>query len=84
MCCQPAGGFGLPRGAKHVLEALSQLVGYLFIEGFQFGILTLYQYFWAVELCENGDVSVSPAYASTTRGENFGYVNAVLCDPFCL
>lgn len=77
LCCQPAGGLEKPRGAKHALDALSQLVGYMASESCPYGILTSYQYFWAVELCENGDILVSPAYASTAQGENS--VMSMLC-----
>jgi hypothetical protein len=75
-CWEPVRGQAQPR-RSHALDALQQLAGYLVEQKCRFGILTSYQYFWAVELCENGDVLVSPAYASSDRGENS--VMSMLC-----
>jgi hypothetical protein len=77
LCCHLAGGTDLPRGVKHALEALQHLIGCMVIAECRFGILTSYQHFWAGELCDNGDILVSPAYSSVTRGENS--VMSMLC-----
>ena len=83
--CQRDVGQDLPKRAAEALDALQQLVGYMIEQKCRFAILTSYQYFWAVELRENGDVLVSPAYASSDSGENsvmsmLCYIIHIACD----
>lgn len=52
-------------GDRLVIDALEQLVGYLFLQNICWGILTTYEYFWAIEVRENGDVYISPHYKSS-------------------
>jgi hypothetical protein len=63
-CCELVGEQASPR-RSHALEALQRLVGNLIEHKCRYGILTSYQYFWAIELCENGTVLIYPAYTSS-------------------
>jgi hypothetical protein len=54
--------------SKDSLDAVQQLVGYMVIAKLRFGILTTYEYWWVVELCENGHVMISEAYCWSDTG----------------
>jgi hypothetical protein len=58
----------LREGSKDALAALQQLVGYMCIDKVRFGILTTYEFFWVVELCEDGSVLISDPYERSTEG----------------
>jgi hypothetical protein len=51
------------------LDAVQQLVGYMILAKLRYGILTTYQYWWVVELCDNGEVLISEAYCWSDTGE---------------
>jgi hypothetical protein len=56
-------------GSKDALDAVQQLVGYMCIDKLRYGILTTYEFFWVVELCEDGSVLISDPYERSTKGE---------------
>jgi hypothetical protein len=51
------------------LDAVQQLIGYMILAKLRYGILTTYQYWWVVELCDNGEVLISEAYCWSDTGE---------------
>ena len=57
-----------PHVSKDPLDAVQQLVGYMIIAKLRYGILTTYEYWWVVELCENKDVCISEAYCWSDTG----------------
>ena len=54
--------------SKDSLDAVQQLVGYMIIAKLRFGVLTTYEYWWVVELCENGHVRISTTYCWSDTG----------------
>ena len=56
-------------GSKDALAAVQQLVGYMCIDKLRYGILTTYEFFWVVELCEDGSVLISDPYERSAEGE---------------
>ena len=58
-----------PHVSKDPLDAVQQLVGYMIIAKLRYGILTTYEYWWVVELCENKDVCISEAYCWSDTGQ---------------
>jgi hypothetical protein len=56
--------------SRDPLDGIQQLVGYMVLANIWYGIISNGEYYWALELEENGSVSISEAYRFDVEGEN--------------
>jgi exonuclease VII small subunit len=56
--------------SRDPLYGIQQLVGYMVLASTWYGIMTNGEYYWALELEEDGSVLISEAYRFDTEGEN--------------